>query len=149
MLKAKIIISAILCSFLSGCCSDKRVEPSYPNITLGWQEQYEKGVHVMGNFVLKKGESTSNGKVAIQLMDIVPPKSCASSDSYASMAKVKLRFINTLNQQVLCEAEVLQGSTVFGAPTFCGAGLRETGLSAVYIHAINIKDAWVYFTLAE
>jgi hypothetical protein len=72
------VINGLLCIALAaytglsrGCCSSKLPEPAHPGSVPGWKESHEGGVDTVGMLVLKKGESSDNGKVGIRVVDII------------------------------------------------------------------------------
>jgi hypothetical protein len=140
-------ILILLISFVpSSCCpKNKRVEPPYPTNVVGWKESEQNGVHYLGEFVLKKGEATKNSKVEIRALEFLPPEACREAGEFQGLARVKLQFIQTSNNLVLCEKEF--GETQSGVfPKECGENL---GITAIGIRAINLKDEWVFFNLTK
>ena len=99
------IIDALLCitlaSFASltrGCCSAKLPEPAYPGPVAGWKESQEAGVHSVGTLVLKKGESSDNGKIGVKVVDMMAGDPCAEYGTLESLSRVKMQFYQCLNK---------------------------------------------------
>jgi hypothetical protein len=147
----RIIILAIslmlISSFSQACCRiEKRIEPTYPENVPGWIYREDRGVHIHGEFVLKKGESTENEKIRIRILELIPPDPCAEVGTFQSGARAKIQFIKVSDQSVLCEdTYIVKGSSGFYS---CGDNLKESGVEVIVINAINLKEEWVHFTLA-
>jgi hypothetical protein len=144
---ALLIFSVIL---IRSCCSaPNRVEPPIPNESLGWNLREERGIRVQGDFLLHKGEATSNDKIQVKVLDLLPGDPCAEGASYLSNPSVKLQFIQLSDHQVLCENRFYEGeSSTLGTPR-CGQGLSAFGLLGINVTAINLRDGWVFFELRD
>ena len=136
---------------IGGCClkGGARKEPPYPSVRLGWNEREVSGVHLLGSFVLKPGETLENGDVQIKPVELTPSDPCAEPNSLVGADRVKLRFIRKSDQKVLCESTFMAGESgaLLGGP--CGDVAKESDVAGVYIKAINITDGWAYFELAK
>jgi len=136
---------------IGGCClkGGARKEPPYPGVRLGWNEQDERGVHLLGSFVLKTGETLENGAVQMKVIELAPSDPCLEPNSLAGADRVTLRFIRKTDQKVLCEPTFRAGesASLLGAP--CGDVAKDSDFAGVSIKAINITDGWVYFELAK
>lgn len=142
------VVIALLSLVTNGCCVRKeRAEPSHPGIIPQWVARKESGVHILGTFVLKSGDTSDNGKVQVKVVGLIAGNSCAEYGSYAQQDKVRLQFIDLINKKVVCEETYVQGgsTTLFSGP--CASLPNDFGIAAVYIKAVNIKDGWVYFEL--
>jgi hypothetical protein len=67
--KMKYITGILLMSLtVQGSCllMQRRDEPSYPTNVSGWQAYTRQGVRFRGNFVLKKNETTSDGRYSLR-----------------------------------------------------------------------------------
>ena len=146
MTKPIVLLLALCC--VSACCpSVDHVEPPYPDKVKGWEKTDDPKSEVDGSFVLRKGEETSNGKITIRVVDILPGNGCAHSGEFQRSVRAKLRFIRTRDQRVICEDEFAdQGFTQMSGPP-CGDQLRNFGITVVTINAISLKDGWVYLLL--
>jgi hypothetical protein len=144
IVRVALLVTSII---LSGCCPPSRhVEPSYPTNIVGWKGYQENGVQQQGNFVLKKGEITDNGKIQIKVLDIIPPDSCAESGTWSSLPKVQLEFVRVSDQKVLCTHTYAEREgRNFSAD--CGKNLVEYGLLGISVRAINLKEQWFFFAL--
>lgn len=127
----------------SGCCSKQRTEPPYPSNVSGWNEYKEMGVRMLGSFVLRKDEITDNGQVQVQVIELIPGEPCVDAGTLASHPKVKLRFVRSSDQALLCTATYAEneGATL---SRDCGNVLSEFGILGIGIRAINLKDGWVF-----
>lgn len=137
--------------FIGGCCFNggARKEPSYPSVRLGWNEREERGVRLLGSFVLKTGETLENGAVQIKVIELAPSDPCVEPNSLAGADRVRLGFFRKTDQKVLCEPTFRAGEsrTLLGAE--CGDVPKESDVAGVSIKEINITDGWVYFELAK
>jgi len=69
----KVILFVVtLAMWLSACCP-QREEPSPPKDAIGWKDYQEGTTKLRGRFLLKKGETTDNGKVEIKVLELMPP----------------------------------------------------------------------------
>jgi hypothetical protein len=141
---AFLLTSLILngCHLLAG-----RSEPSYPTNVTGWKDYQENGAQQRGNFVLKKGETTDNGKIRIKVLDITAPDPFAESGTWSSLPKAQLEFVRVSDQKVLCTHTYAEreGRRLSAD---CGENLVEYGLLGISIRAINLKEQWVFFALS-
>ena len=142
------LISSLLILF-SGYCSAAQQEqqPKRPDKVAGWKETYSDGVHSVAELCLRKGESSHNDKIGVQVVDVIKPQ--ARAEGYAGMKKVKLRFYSAVDQRTLCETTFTEGGTAIGnGPPYphCGPDME---LSAISVNAINTEDNWVWFDLRK
>lgn len=134
--------------FLSACCPPlEHNDPPYPSDARGWGEYQRSGATVLGNFVLKEGESTTNGKVVVKVIAVKPGDSCAEIGTQARQATVRLQFLRPTDQSVICEDDFPDHGTVGFGATHCGTALDVFGLSVVGVKGINLKDQWAHFVL--
>ncbi len=130
-------------SLTSGCCTrPKRTEPQHPGMVEGWNNVHDPdtGVHRLGRFVLQKGESTSNGKIKIEVIGFIPPAECESdAGSPGYKAYVVLRFTSVEDSRILLEDRFSDHSN---SNTY---GTLE--IATVSIYNLNLKEGWVHFEL--
>lgn len=147
----RIIVISFLTVSISlaiGCCRRPQLpEPTPPTVVRGWQDFEESGVHYVGEFILKKGQSTDNGQIGVSLVDVIPAKPCAD-EGYFSYPKAVIRFYRVSDQEVLCEATFLAGGggTLLNSPSYCGTNIDLTGLSLM---SVNTTDGWAHFALSN
>lgn len=148
-MKIVLLMVFMVIILMSDCCPKQRQreEPPYPNQVTGWVYREERGLKILGEFVLQKNESTDNGKVQVKLLEVIPGNPCAEPNTFGYLAKAKLQFIRMSDSKVLCE-EIFgeKGSETLSA-TNCNNSLNEFGLLGIYIFAINLNDGWVHFEL--
>lgn len=98
---------------------------------------------MLGSFVLRKDEITDNGQVQVQVIELIPGEPCVDAGTLASHPKVKLRFVRSSDQALLCTATYAEneGATL---SRDCGNVLSEFGILGIGIRAINLKDGWVF-----
>ena len=128
--------------FLAGCCQPKeRTEPQHPGQVSGWKDDYDSDsrVHTLGEFVLRKGEATDNGKVRIKIVDVIPPDPCAHGGSWNNSARAVFQFTKVEDGKVLREEEFIDSGTNSTTGTF--------QIATTFVIGINIKEGWVHFQL--
>jgi hypothetical protein len=140
----RIIIFALFVQLMPGCCFFRRdsYEPPRPQSVMGWKYQEVRGVSIIGEFVLKKGESTSNGEIQIKLVEVLPAEQCADQGEARAKRRARIQFITSSDQKVVCDQ-------IFptGGGNLCGSALDEFWISGIGIRDISVKDQWVYFIL--
>ncbi|SRR6266446_1579316 len=127
----------------SGCCRTLESNPTAPTSVRGWQEYDEQGVHAVGEFVLKKGQSIDNGKIGVELLKTIAPVKCyepfAEQDLFP---KAVVRFYALPSKETLLDVEVRkQTSNGLKQP------VSDYGINAIYVRDINTKDGWLWFEL--
>jgi hypothetical protein len=144
-MKSLFIAEMLLFTWMTGCCVDHHKEPSYPGkAVLGWKEFARTGpLQTHGVFVLKKGESTDNGKIQVKVMDIIPNDPC-DPPGRVYLARVELQFTRLSDQKILCSDSYVERSTgIFD----CGNQIVEFGISGYRMNTINLTQGWVFFEL--
>jgi len=151
-----LMINAFLCIALAsfaglirGCCSAKLPEPAHPGAVAGWKESQEGGVHTVGALVLKKGESSDNGKIGVRVVDIIAADPCAEYGTLQSLPRVKIQFYQTPQQTVICEELLTGGSGTSLIAGPCGEKIADLGVTAISVNAINATEGWVWFELRK
>jgi hypothetical protein len=147
-MKNVLAMLGLLSSLLRGCCSEMpRTEPPYPSDVAGWKQNRERGLRVLGNFVLKKDQSTDNGVLRIKVLDIIPGEPCSEAGTYQHQARVTIQFIRVSDQKVLCEDTFVEKGSMTMSVGPCRVNLSEFGILGIYIRAINLKEGWAFFEL--
>jgi len=152
------LLLAVLSLSMGSCCLiERRTEPAYPGSVSGWKERNEQGVRILGDFVLKKGETTDNGKVQVKMISLIPPDPCAETGTFQRQARARIQFVRLSDSKVLfddifAEKGTMTLSTIKDAKlyeeTIKDAKLyEEFGIYVIYIYDINLKDGWVHFEL--
>lgn len=142
------LISVLL--ILPGACerAQEREQPRPPAKKVrGWKDSYFGGVHSIGELFLHKGDSSDNGRIGVNVLDVIAP--LPDAEGYAGMSKVVLQFYKPSDKQVLCEAIFTEGGTLMGVGPPYPHCKPEVGLTAISINAINTKDNWVWFDLRK
>lgn len=82
-MKLRLIALIVLSMWVQGCCIKKaHDEPAYPGKVRGWiTGSNEEGLR--GEFVLREGETTNNGKVQVKVVEIKPGDECAEPDTFS------------------------------------------------------------------
>ena len=146
---AKPLLLLLLLCYLGSCCpSVEDAEPAYPRDVKGWEKTDERTSEVKGSFVLRKGEETTNGKITLRVVDIIPGDGCAESGEFNRSVRAKLRFISTVDGRVICEDEFANhGFAHMSGGGACGDQLDSFGITVVTINDISLKDGWIYLLL--
>jgi hypothetical protein len=138
----KTILLSLLAGLLIASCSFDRArtvsEPPFPQKVAGWKYREENGVSILGEFVLRKGESTNNKEIQITLVELIPASRWIRQGA-EGIDRAKLQFRRMSDKKVVCEETypALTGS--------CGTALSEFLISGVGVEAINVKEQWVHF----
>jgi hypothetical protein len=140
-----ILFVLVFAMWLSACCPQRK-EPPPPKDAMGWKDFQEGTTKLRGRFLLKKGESTDNGKVEIEVLELIPPDCPSEVGSFERQARVKLQFRGLSNSQNLCSDVFPEhgGAELIGP---CDSIADEYDIWGVGVGAINLKEGWVYFEL--
>lgn len=119
-------------------------QPTRPSSVEGWKKRYDKeaGFSYCAVLLLRKGESTDNGKFGVRVTDIIEGENCCGDPGYRCYRRAKIQFYRPTDGQVLCELEIQEHSN---AAIDCMASLD--GVSVIGGRAINTKEGWVLFDL--
>lgn len=122
-------------------------EPLLPTRLSKWERHEERGLTIVGDFVLKEGETTDgNNQLGIKLIKIVPGNQYIDPNDEKSKAKASFQFIKTADGQPFCEAVFTEKSTTPISITSCAGKLPGTGILSASV-SVNIKDGWVHVQL--
>lgn len=143
------IVLGFMTSFMRGCCSSLPPEPVHPGAVAGWKESREGGVHTVGILVLKKGESSDNGKIGVRVIDIIAADRCAGYGTLQRIPRVKMQFYEVGQQRVICEDLLTDGSGTSLAAGSCGEKIADFGVTTISINAVNATEGWVWFELRK
>lgn len=131
-----------------GCCSyEPRIEPAYPQSVSGWKERRERGIRIRGDFVLKKGTSTDNGKIQVKIVDLIPPDPCAEAGAFQRNARARIQFVRLSDNKVLLDDLFVARGTMTLSAADGTSFYEESGFDVIYVYDINLKDGWVHFEL--
>ena len=135
-------LALLLTATSVGCCQWKsQKRPAPPGSVEGWKRFSAGGATVVGEFLLKKGESVENGAVGIRVVDVTPAR-CNTIFAEPGNPKAAVVFYRVGDGRRLAEvADTTGWSEVAGAEAY--------GFDGIFIHAINAEDGWVYFDLRE
>src|SRR5262249_17605345 len=120
--------------------------PDPPTSVRGWREFNEQGIHAIGEFLLRNGESVENGMFGVQLVETITPKRC--SDPWAEddvTPRALIRFYEVPSKHVILETKVRKQANLrlvdFDFPA------SKYGVGAISVREINTRDKWVWFEL--
>jgi hypothetical protein len=133
--------------FAAGCfCPPERKQPERPSVVVGWDHFSADRPDSEAEFVLNKGESTDNGTIGIEVVDILPPVDrCAEIGSYSTYPRVELQFYRPSDRKVLCQDTWIQGSIHIGGNGDCEG--QPMGFDNLVVSHINTSEKWVHLTL--
>jgi hypothetical protein len=141
------LLLLVLALAFSGCCKlHQPPQPERPKAIRGWKNVQVYNFQSVGELLLKESESSDNGELGVTIIKITPENPCAEPGSYASMAKVTIRFYRPVDGETLCEPTFTSGGFVMGQPPYCDS---KVGLETISIEGINTKEKWVWFDLRK
>jgi hypothetical protein len=145
-LRLAVVILLAGCAFTNACNRITRSEPAYPQHVRGWQAYEQNGIKYLGEFVVERGKSTSNGKIRLEVIDILPPELRAETGTQEALARAIIRFVDVSTNATLCQDQFPErsGSRL---DSICDGRLDRFGISSIGITDINVKDGWVHFAL--
>ncbi len=137
---------ALLLAPSSSCCVEQAREspPERPSSVRGWSELHVYDFLIVAELVLRKGESSDNGSLGVEVVDIVAADPCAERYSRNGTTRVLLRFFRPASGETLCEAEFPNSAA--GMPEGPACATRFD-IDTVNVYAINAEDEWVWFDL--
>lgn len=141
-------IALLICLILvQGCCQKYENNPQKPSSLRGWQEyRHNDGIPVMGEFLLKEGESVENGKLGVQLLKIITPTKC--SDPFAEndlIPKATLRIFDVQTNQTLLQVTV-KNHTSYRLIND-GFNSKKYKLDGLFPKDINTTEKWIWLEL--
>lgn len=144
-----IMLSLLLLSGLFAGCRQQppRSEPPYPNKIWGWEYHKEQSLNIVGDFVLKAGNSTDNGEIQVKVIELTPGDETADAGVLSHQTRAKLQFIRLSDNNILCENIFPEKGSLSLSPPHCKHNLSGYGIASIYVSAINLKDGWVHFQL--
>lgn len=141
--RSKRLLLVFTVALTSSCAFDQTiVNPTRPTTVHGWRPYEAGSTTVKAEFVLNKGESTNDGHVGIQIMDVFPVKYYLLDS--AELPKAKVRFFRVKDQTTICEVVFTRGGNSLTRPEFCGGQLPW---DTIYIRDVNAREGWVFFDL--
>ena len=117
-------------------------KPTRPTSVRGWQKYETGSITVKGEFVLKKGESTDNGRVGIKVVDLYPAEHHLLDSP--ELPKAKVQFFRVPDQTPICEGVFTRGSNSLTLADLCKNNLDWT---VIYIRDVNYDEGWVFLDL--
>lgn len=132
-----------------GCCDlqlSMRTQPKYPDRVRGWVLDSTVDRRMFqGPFVLRKGESTDNGKIGVKVFDIISARCRTHLAEFPDNAKVVLQFYDPAARQTLCEATVPENTNArIDLPDVCEG---KVDITVVGVTEVNTNEKWAVFDL--
>lgn len=144
---AFLLIVTVVTFLMRGCCEAVPSTPNRPASVRGWQKfNNDQGIHAIGEFILKKGESTENGKFGVELIKTIASEKCSGPFAENDITpRAVVRIYEVANKRTLAEIKVRDGTSSrlinINFPT------TEYGVGGIFPYAINTKDEWIWFEL--
>lgn len=136
-----IIVVSISCLSGAGCCRSPLPQPIRPEKVLGWESTEIGSVHILGDLLLKTGESSDNGRIGVKVIEIIEADWCYHPGTFHGTRRARIQFYSLSSGEVLCEDTFLDG---YNAVIHCPP---EAGISVLSMQAINTEEGWALFDL--
>lgn len=145
----KFLLLGVSTNLMSTCtCRERnKIEPPYPTNVRGWHRYEEQGVSYRGNFLLKVGKSTTDGKIQVKVINLIPADNCGDLQLFTNLDRVTLQFIRMSDKKILCEDIFGEKSSISISAGKCGNNLDDFNIIGIFVVAINMKENWVFFEL--
>lgn len=139
-----LCLLAMMPILISSCVGwgDEIERPIRPPSVRGWQSVEVGPITVKGEFLLKKGESTHNGRVGLRVTDIYPAKHHLLDSP--ELPKAKVQFFKVPDHTLICEGVFTRGSNSLTTADLCKNKLEW---SVIYIRDVNYDEGWVFLDL--
>jgi hypothetical protein len=124
-------------------CEAEYTQPEAPKQFSGWTDHDIGYLHITCDLLLRKGESSSNGKIGITVIDIEPPKPC-SEEPFIRTPRARLRIYRVSDASPFCERIFQPGAIASAA--FCPGLYEASGVQAIELD-INSKEGWIHLEL--
>jgi hypothetical protein len=135
------LLSATLVTGCGRCTKSPWPQPDRPTQVDGWKQTKDDGVTFRAVLLLRKGESSANGKFGVRVTDIIEGNPCCGDPSPLCDRRARIQFFRSGDGQILCELEPSdRGNNAIS----CG---DQIGVSVIGVRAINTADGWVLFDL--
>ncbi len=116
-------------------------QPTGPVKVDGWKRTTDDGVTFCAVLLLRKGESSDNGKFGVRVTDIIEADPCCGDPSPLCDRRARIQFFRPSDGRVLCELEPSdRGNNVISCAD-------QIGVNVIGIRAINTAEGWVLFDL--
>lgn len=134
------VVLALLVFSCGGCCKSLQSSATRPAKVRGWETWDDRGLHLIGEFVLKKGEKSDNGNIGIELLDVKEGKATCLFFEEPTEPEAILRFYSLSDPQISCTVT----THVAGRILDCD---KRLNLNTLGVFAINAREGWVHFNL--
>ena|SRR6266404_4961067 len=136
-----VLVSATLLMGCGRCTKSPPPQPSGPLKVDGWQRTKDDGVKFCAVLLLRKGESSDNGKFGVRVTDIIEADPCCGDPSPLCDRRARIQFFRPSDGCILCE---LEPSDRGNNSISCA---DQIGVNVIGIRAINTAEGWVLFDL--
>ncbi len=135
------LLFLMLLSSCGRCTNPTPAQPTGPFKVDGWKRTKDSAVTYCAVLLLRKGESSDNGKFGVRVTNIQEANPCCGDQSPLCERRARIQFYRPSDGRVLCELEPSAGAnTVIDCAD-------EIGVSVIAIRAINTSEGWVLFDL--
>jgi hypothetical protein len=136
----------LVCASLSACGPCLRPPPPQPARPFkidGWNKTHDKeaGVTYCAVLVLKKGESSDNGRIGVRVTSILEGDACCGDPAPRCNRRANVQFFRPQDNRLLCEMEVPDNSN---STIPCA---EEVGSQVIGVWGINTQEGWVLLDL--
>jgi len=134
------LFGSILLLLNAACCKYPQTPTTPPAAVRGWQMWNERGVPLIGELVLRKGEASDNGTIGVKVLDIGEGRAACGLRAEPIEPDVKLSFYKISDPTVTCVITTGTGGRLLN----CDQRLE---LNTLGVLAINPAQGWVHFRL--
>lgn len=148
MIVTVTILSTLFYGWMVSCCilpQKRHPQPKRPDNVRGWKEAEFSGVQSVAELFLKRGGSSDNGDIGVEVIDVISRDRCAEPNSYRGSPRAVLKFYRPSDGMKLCQGTFIEGGSGLDSPT-CDQGF---GIAVIYVNAINADEGWVWFDLRK
>jgi hypothetical protein len=141
LLLTSVLLLSVFLSDCGPCTKRPPAQPVGPFEVDGWKETRDSGVVYVAVLLLRKGESSNNGKVGVRVTEIKEANPCCGDPNPLCDRRATIQFYRPADGRVLCELEPSdRGNNVISCA-------EEIGVSVIGIRAIDTAEDWVLFDL--
>lgn len=141
------LLATLFALFLFGGCVPCRKElppePKRPTGLHGWNKYHDNqtGVTFCAELLLRRGESSDNGKYGVRVTQILDAELCCGDQTPRCNRRATVQFYRVQDNRLLCEMEVSDSSNSVIA---CADQIDP---SVIGVWGINATEGWVSLDL--
>jgi hypothetical protein len=110
----RLLLILLLIFASCGPCMKPPPQPTRPSSVEGWKDVYDKssGVRYRAVLLLKKGESSDNGKCGVKVADILEAKPCCGDPGPDCYRRARIQFYNQIKAPSTVAQTCEESSTI-------------------------------------